>query len=48
MNQIFKLFCLFIILTVMGCSEAKQADLIVHNAKIYTVNDLLILRRLWL
>ncbi|MBL4593854.1 MAG: amidohydrolase [Flavobacteriales bacterium] len=40
MNQIFKLFCLFIILTVMGCSEAKQADLIIHNAKIYTVNDL--------
>jgi predicted amidohydrolase YtcJ len=26
-------------LTLMNCTEQEQADLIVHNAKIYTVND---------
>ena len=32
---------LFIILsfTLFACSQTKQADLIIHNAKIYTVND---------
>ncbi|MGY3053943.1 putative amidohydrolase YtcJ [Pedobacter sp. UYEF25] len=29
---------LFFTLTLWGCSEKKQADLIVYNAKIYTVN----------
>ena len=29
---------LFFTLTLWGCSEKKQADLIVYNAKVYTVN----------
>jgi len=40
MKHTLKLICFMIVLSYMSCTETKQADLIVHNAKIYTVNDL--------
>ena len=40
MTKILKLALALLILTIVSCSETEQADLIVHNAKIYTVNDL--------
>lgn len=40
MNKLLTLALSFFILTFISCTETEQADLIVHNAKIYTVNDL--------
>jgi predicted amidohydrolase YtcJ len=40
MIRFLKLSLALLILTIISCTETKQADLIVHNAKIYTVNDL--------
>jgi len=34
-----QLFFLFLIMLLMNCTTTETADLIVHNAKIYTVND---------
>ena len=33
------LFLLFVVLVVAGCTQDKTVDLIIHNAKVYTVND---------
>ncbi|MDG1475605.1 MAG: amidohydrolase [Vicingaceae bacterium] len=40
MTKISSLFLGVLILILTSCSNTEQADLIVHNAKIYTVNDL--------
>lgn len=40
MIKLLKLSFLLLILSFSSCRETEQADLIVHNAKIYTVNDL--------
>ena len=40
MIKISKLFLGLIIIILSSCSNTEQADLIVHNARIYTVNDL--------
>lgn len=39
MRYLTKLVTLIFIISLMNCSQTEQADLIVHNAKIYTVND---------
>lgn len=39
MRYLSKFLCSIIVLTVIGCSKTEKADLIVHNARIYTVND---------
>ena len=38
--KILKLTLLVIVFSIISCTPAKQADLIVHNAEIYTVNNL--------
>jgi len=40
MKHLFKLISISFIIFSCSCEEGEQADLIVHNAKIYTVNDL--------
>ncbi|MGB0882079.1 MAG: amidohydrolase [Vicingaceae bacterium] len=40
MKQLLNFFLGFLIILLASCSKTEQADLIVHNAKIYTVNDL--------
>lgn len=40
MRYLTKLVTIIFIFSLMNCSQTEQADLIVHNAKIYTVNDL--------
>jgi predicted amidohydrolase YtcJ len=39
MIKILKLLPLFFTLLILGCTATETADLIVHNAKIYTVNN---------
>lgn len=39
-RKILNLILVLLILTMIGCSNTEKADLIVHNARIYTVNDL--------
>ncbi len=39
MNRISKLFYFLLMFAIISCAESEKADLIVHNAKIYTVND---------
>ena len=39
MIKILKLLSVVFIFLLLGCTETETADLIVHNSKIYTVND---------
>ena len=39
MKHVFKLLVVYSLLLLAACSENEAVDLIVHNAKIYTVND---------
>ncbi len=38
MSKFYRLFSLITICLLLSCSDMEQADLVVHNAKIYTVN----------
>jgi predicted amidohydrolase YtcJ len=39
MTHFYKIICTILILLLLSCNDADQVDLIIHNAKIYTVND---------
>ena len=38
MNKKYFLLCIYVILALIGC-ENKTADMIIHNGKIYTMNE---------
>jgi predicted amidohydrolase YtcJ len=39
MTRFYKIIGSILILFIISCNEADKADLIIHNARIYTVND---------